>query len=155
MFEEGIKPSEIAKRLRVSTKSAYSWKRLWTAGGIDALRSKGPGGATCRLTDEQLGWLRADLDLGPAAFGWVDDQRWTAARVADLVFEQFGIRYTDRGVDYLLRRIGYTPQVPVRRAANRDDQAVTTWVERVWPQVKVLRRPSGPGSSSKTKPARG
>jgi putative transposase len=106
------------------------------------------------LTDEQVGWLRADLDAGPAAFGWVDDQRWTAARVTDLVFERYKVRYTGRGMAYLLHRIGFTPQVPVRRAAKRDEAAIETWIDEVWPVVKAPRRPRGPGSSSKTKPAR-
>lgn len=46
------------------------------------------------------------LKAGPAAHGWVDDQRWTLARVADLVGRLFGVGYTLRGVSYLLRRIG-------------------------------------------------
>ena len=94
MLEQGIVPSKIAKKLRVSTKSAYTWRRTWRAGGSEALLSKGPGGATCQLTDEQLGWLRADLAAGPAAFGWGDDQRWTAARVVDLIFAEFTVSYT-------------------------------------------------------------
>jgi transposase len=155
MLEKGIIPSKIAKTLRVSTKSAYAWRRQWRAGGNEALLSKGPGGAICQLTDEQLGWLRADLEAGPAAFGWVDDQRWTAARVVDLIFTQFKVSYTGRGVAYLLRRMGYTPQVPVRRAAKRDEDAIETWVRQVWPVVKARRRPRMAGSSSKTRPARG
>jgi putative transposase len=137
MFDQDVRPSMVAKLLRISTKSAYAWRRQWRAGGTEALRSKGPGGATCRLTDEQLGWLRADLELGPAAFG-----------------DQFKIRHTDRGMDYLLHRIGYTPQVPVRRAASRDPQTIEAWVREVWPQVTAPRRPGTPGSSSKTNPAR-
>jgi putative transposase len=155
MLEQGIVPSKIAKKLRVSTKSAYTWRRTWRAGGSEALLSKGPGGATCQLTDEQLGWLRADLAAGPAAFGWVDDQRWTAARVVDLIFAEFKVSYTGRGVAYLLRRMGYTPQVPVRRAAKRDEDAIETWTREVWPVVKARRRPRAAGSSSKTRQARG
>jgi putative transposase len=154
MLEKGIKPPKIAKTLRVSTKSAYSWTRRWRAGGTEALLSKGPGGATCQLTDEQLGWLRADLDAGPAAFGWVDDQRWTAARIADLVLDHYKVHYTGRGMAYLLHRIGFTPQVPVRRAAKRDEDTIETWIKEVWPAVKVPRRPRMPGLSSRTKPAR-
>jgi putative transposase len=148
MLEKGIKPSIIAKTLRVSTKSAYRWRRQWRAGGTEALLSKGPGGATCQLTDERLGWLRADLDAGPAVFGWVDDQRWTAARVTDLVFDRYKVRYTGRGMAYLLRRIGFTPRVPVRRAVKRDEAAIEAWVKEVWPVVKAPRRPRGAGSSS-------
>jgi putative transposase len=154
MFDQGITPLVVARRLRISTKSAYAWRRAWHAGGSHALRSKGPGGAVCRLSGEQLDLLKADLDAGPAAFGWVDDQRWTAARVADLVADRYHIRYTSRGMDYLLHRIGYTPQVPARRAAARDQQAIDTWTGQVWPQVKAPRRPAGPGSFSKTSPGR-
>ena len=44
MFEQGIKPVRVSGLLRVSTKSAYQWRRRWRAGGPAALASKGPGG---------------------------------------------------------------------------------------------------------------
>ena len=44
-FAEGMKPPEVARRLRVSSNSAYVWRRRWRAGGEAALASKGPGGA--------------------------------------------------------------------------------------------------------------
>src|SRR6266702_1335488 len=94
MFEQGIKPVRVAHRLRVSTKSAYQWRRRWRAGGPAALASGGPGGAACRLGEQQLARLRAALDLGPAAYGWREDQRWTLARVATLIGRLFHIRYT-------------------------------------------------------------
>ena len=65
-------------------------------------------GYGCKLDDSQLGELRAALDLGPAAAGWDQDQRWTLARVAALISGRFGISYTLRGVSYLLHRIGFT-----------------------------------------------
>jgi transposase len=34
LFEQGIKPSEVARRLRVSLKSAYRWQQLWRDGGV-------------------------------------------------------------------------------------------------------------------------
>ena len=33
------------------------------------------------------------MDTGPAAYGWVEDQRWTLARVTRLIFELFRVRY--------------------------------------------------------------
>ncbi|MFF7859347.1 helix-turn-helix domain-containing protein [Streptomyces sp. NPDC007904] len=33
LFEQEIKPPEVARRLRVSVKSAYQWHQLWRAGG--------------------------------------------------------------------------------------------------------------------------
>jgi hypothetical protein len=54
MHEQDLSPVQVAYRLRVSTKSAYQWRRRWRSGGEAALASKGPGGAVCRLDQAQL-----------------------------------------------------------------------------------------------------
>src|SRR5437773_8368418 len=80
-YEQGVRPAQVARRLRVSTKSAYQWRRRWRSGGDSALTSKGrPGGATCRLTQAQVDRLRTELARGPAEHGFTD-QRWTLARI--------------------------------------------------------------------------
>jgi len=107
-----------------------------TAWPLTALASKGPGGSVCRLDEVQLGRLRAALDLGPAAYGWREDQRWTLARVAALIGRLFGVRYTLRGTSCLLHRIGFTPQVPVHRAAERDEDAIAAWRAKTWAKVR-------------------
>jgi putative transposase len=63
------------------------------------------------------------------------------ARVAVLLKELFGQSYTLRGTSYLLHRLGWSPQVPQRRAAERDEEAITTWIEETSPLVGTrLRR---------------
>lgn len=52
LFEQDIDARQVAKTLRVSTKSVYQWRRAWRAGGDAALASRGPGGSGCML-DEQ------------------------------------------------------------------------------------------------------
>ncbi|WP_329180737.1 winged helix-turn-helix domain-containing protein [Streptomyces decoyicus] len=42
-----------------------------------------------------------------------------------------------------MRRIGFTPQVPARRAAERNEKAVTSWKEVTWAEVKPPGRPAG------------
>jgi transposase len=135
MFEQGVRPVQVAGRLRVSTKSVYQWRRRWRAGGDAALASKGPGGATCRLNQRQLDGLCTELGRGPAGHGWAD-QRWTLARVATVIGRMFHVRYTLRGTSYLLHRIGFTPQVPAHRAVERDEAAITRWRTETWPSVR-------------------
>ena len=136
MYEQDVSPVQVAHRLRVSTKSAYQWRRRWRSGGEAALASKGPGGAACRLNQAQLARLRAALQGGPAAWGWREDQRWTLARVATLIARLFRVRYTLRGASYLLHRLGYAPQVPVHRAAERDEQAIAAWKATTWVKLR-------------------
>jgi transposase len=136
MFEQDMEPAQVARLLRVSTKSVYQWRRRWRAGGTAALASKGAGGAVCRLSSARLARLGAELDQGPAVHGWAEDQRWTLERVATLIGRLFHVRYTLRGTSYLLHRIGFTPQVPAHRAAERDEAAIAAWREVAWGRLR-------------------
>lgn len=136
MFEQDMDPVQIAWLLRVSAKSVYSWRRAWRAGGEAALASRGPGGNRCKLDDGQLARLRAALDAGPAASGWAGDQRWTLARVAALIRRLFRVGYTLRGVSYLLHRMGFTPQVPIHRAIQRDEAKIAAWRAQTWARAR-------------------
>jgi transposase len=98
--------------------------------------SKGPAGTECRLSPEQLGQLAAALKEGPAAHGYVEDQRWTLARVADLIVRLFRVQYTLRGVSLLLHRMGFSSQIPAHRPVERDEDAIATWREETWQQAK-------------------
>jgi hypothetical protein len=64
-----------------------------------------------------------------------------------------GIRYGQTQTWTILRdRLGWTRQRPARRALERDDEAVATWVKQEWPRTKKARGAAAPGSSSKTSP---
>jgi|SRR6516165_11337007 putative transposase len=136
LFEQDVSAVQVAHELRVSAKSAYQWRRRWRGGGETALASKGAGGAVCRLNAGQLARLRAALDGGPAAWGWGEDQRWTLARVTTLIARLFHVRYTLRGTSYLLHRLGYSPQVPIHRAVERNEQAIAAWRTRTWAKLR-------------------
>lgn len=151
MFERRAPAAEIAAELRVTERSVHRWRRAWLAGGPAGLASRGQA-ARCRLEERQLAELEAALEAGPLAAGY-SDQRWTLARVRDLVARRFKVSYTVPGTWYLLRRLGWTCQLGARRAIERDDGAVEAWEKETWPRAKERRRPSAAGSSSKTSPA--
>ena len=72
----------------------------------------------------------------PRGLGLGEDQRWTLARVTTLIGRLFHVRYTLRGTSYLLHRIGYSPQVPVHRAAERDEAKIAAWRSQAWAKVR-------------------
>src|SRR2546430_8399049 len=105
------------------------------------MESKGPTGPDCRLSDDQLKELRAALGEGPAAHGYVEDQRWTLVRIRDLIWTLFKVRYTSLdGVSGLMKRIRYTWQVPTRQAVERDEELISRWREEQWPHIKARPR---------------
>jgi transposase len=129
--------------------SANRWRRTLAAGGRAALASKGRR----EVQVHRGAAARAGGGPGPAACGYAD-QCWTLARIAEQVWQRFGVEYTLAGMDVLLHRIGWSVQVPARRAAGRDEERIAAWREEAWPVVKGRRRTWAPGWSSRTNPAR-
>jgi transposase len=154
LIEAGASDREVARHFRVSRMSVNRWRRALAAGGRAALASRGAGGAKCKLSAAQLRELATLLEAGPAAWGWDEDQCWTLARITGVVRRRFAVEYTLAGMDLLLHRIGWSVQVPARRAAERDEARIAAWREETWPVVKEPRRTWAPGSVSKTSLAR-
>jgi transposase len=153
MIEGGASDREIARHFRVSRMSVNRWRRALASGGREALASKGAAGAQCKLTEAQVAELGAVLEEGPAAAGYAD-QCWTLARVTEQCWQRFEVEYTLAGMAVLLHRLGWSVQVPARRAAERDEDKIARWREDTWPVIKARRRTWAPGSAGKTSPAR-
>jgi transposase len=150
-LEQRVPAAVIAAELRVSERSVRRWRQAWLERGVAGLASRGQA-ARCRLDEGQLAALDGLLEAGPLAAGW-QDQRWTLARVGDLVARRFGVAYTVPGIWYLLRRRGWSCQMGARRAIERDDGAVEVWKTQTWPELKGRRRLLAGGSSSRTNAA--
>jgi putative transposase len=151
LFAAGVSALEVAARLEVSPKSAYTWRRAWVSGGAKALASKGSGGARSKLNAQQVHRLAQRLEAGPAASGYVEDQRWTLVRVVALIATMFHVRYSIKGASLLLHRMGWTPQMPSHRAVERDEDAIVAWRRHTWPGVKGSRAGWVRGSASPTR----
>jgi putative transposase len=139
MFAAGASAPLVAVALEVSANSAYRWRRAWAVGGVQALASKGASGPDPVLSDARLTRLRERLDLGPAASGYGEDQRWTLARVQALIATMFHLRVSIGTAWQAMRRLGYTAQLPVHRAVERDEKAIAHWRRHQWPALKESR----------------
>jgi transposase len=100
----------IAHDLRVSVRSVQRGRRAWSRGGVRALTSKGPASLPL-LSDELFAVLERELLKGPVAHGW-PDQTWALSRIKTLIGRRFHWSYTVQGVAALLRRHGWSCQVP-------------------------------------------
>jgi putative transposase len=153
-FAVGDDINVIARDLRVTSGSVRRWRRAWAEGGDEALKSKGPVSRE-RLSPAQWARLEAELRRGPLAHGFADDQRWTLARVKTLIGKLFHVGYTIEGVWKLLRRHGWSCQVPVRQSMERDEAAIAAWKDQVWPQIKAPPATWAPTSVSRMRQGRG
>jgi len=145
--EQGWLQKEIAVALGVSEGAVSQWlKRGREGGGVEALGSHpGPGGVA-RLSAEQRTQIPALLERGAPAYGFRGDV-WTANRVAEVIAQTFGVRYSRDHVSALLRRLGWSRQRPITRATQRDETAIRQWSEERWPTIKKGRTSSDQPSS--------
>jgi len=115
--------------------------------GPEALRHRKGSGRPRRLTMEHQGELPRLLEQGAEAYGF-RGALWTERRIAQFIRQSFGVSYHPAHVGRILNACGWSLQNSVRRVTQRDEQAIRTWWEERWPQVKKgPNRRSAPSSS--------
>ena len=131
---EGWYQRDIAAALGASEVTVSRWLARARDGGIEALLDHPGPGRPPELTPTQRALIPEFLWHGPEAYGF-RGRVWTCARVAKVIEEEFGITYHKGHVARLLKGLRWTPQAPVRRAAQRDEAAIDRWRRAVWPEL--------------------
>src|SRR4051794_9870519 len=140
--QQGWAQCDIAEALGVTKETVSRWVNRAREGGSCALLSHPALGPRPRLTAEQKGMIPEFLWHGPQAYGF-RGRVWTCARIAQVIEEEFHVRYHKDHVGRLLKELHWTPQVPIRRAIQRDEEAIQRWRAEVWPD---LQRRGGRGA---------
>jgi transposase len=130
---------DIAAALGVSEVSVSLWLARAGDGGPQALLSRPAPGPEPKLVPAQKALIPEFLWHGPEAYGF-RGRVWTCARIAQVIDEEFGVRYHKDHVGRLLKELGWTPQAPITRASQRDEPAIRWWREVTWPALRVQAR---------------
>jgi transposase len=135
---EGYSIDEVADFLEVHPRTVKRWMEVFRAAGWNGLASQSGAGRPCKLNALQekivLRWLRES----PLEHGFATEL-WTASRLAQLIWEEWGIRFHRRYLPDWLRRRGLTPQKPQRVPRERDPEAIAAWLASDWPRIKKKR----------------
>src|SRR3954453_11505371 len=141
-FLAGYSADEIAEFLGVSPRSVWRWLASFRDRGPEGLAARPIPGRPPKLTVTQekivLRWLRGS----PAEHGFATEL-WTAPRLAQLIEEEFGIRFNPRSLSAWLRDRGFTPRKPERVPRERDPGAIAAWLASDWPRIKRKARRQG------------
>jgi transposase len=135
--ERGWKQTEIADALGVSEGAVSQWMKRAKEEGVEGLRHKPPPGATPRLSDQERARLPKLLAQGAQAHGFRGEV-WTCERVAIVIRKEFGVSYHPAHVSRVVRALGLSLQKPMRRANQRDEEAIRHWKEQRWPELKKV-----------------
>jgi transposase len=134
---QGWYQRDIAAALGVREETVSRWLARARDGGPEALRLRPKSGSPPKLTPAQKRLIPEFLWHGAEAYGFRGEV-WTCARIARVIEEEFGVRYHSGHVSRLLKELCWAPQVPIRRAIQRDEEAIRRWRDEVWPEL--LRR---------------
>lgn len=146
LFAKGLAQAEVARCCEVSRQTASAWEHLFKEKGLEGLKRRGLGRPR-QLSDGQCSELSALLMKGALAEGFATEL-WTLPRIAKLIRERFGVRYSTGHVWHLLRRLGFSCQKPARRATQRNEPAIKRWKATRWPALKKTLPAEGKPSSS-------
>ncbi len=150
LVEQGCSQSETARRLKVARQSVSEWLRRYRRDGEAGLRQAGRAGRKPLLDPAQLERLEALLLEGPEAQGF-PTPLWSCPRVARLIGDEFGVRYHEGHVWKIPRALGWSPQRPVGKARERNEEAIRGWQRKTWPAIKKKPAKKNARSSSSTK----
>lgn len=149
LVDEGLSLNEVGRRIGCSASSVKRWRDARRRGGQKALKVRFSPGRPPKLSRTQGRQLISVLLEGAMASGYAT-QLWTTARVAEVIWKRFRVRYHRDHVGRLLHSLGWSPQKPQKKALERNQAEIRRFLRRDWPALK--KTPSGwvPTLSSST-----
>src|SRR5271169_1220613 len=130
---------DIATALGVSKGTVSRWLSIAAAGGPDALHSHPVAGGPPKLTTDQLARIPDFLWHGAEAYGFRGDV-WTCARIAKVLRWELGVSFHKDHVSRILKAMGWTPQIPITRAVQRNEDDIERWRTEIWPKLRSRAR---------------
>ena len=143
LLANGEAPVDVAQRVGADRRSVRRWQAAFRAQGVRGVQAKPAAGRPPKLTARQRVQLERLLLKGAVAAGYATPL-WTCPRVATVIQRRFHVRYHVDSLGRVLHAMGWSPQLPARRALERDEAAIAHWVKVRWPQVKKTPRAAAP-----------
>jgi len=134
---DGAKQVEVAKLYDITRRAVAKWLKSYRDGGFQALTAKPKGrpkgGSLLPWQSAQI--AKTVVDHHPEQLK-LPFYLWTREAVAKLIQRKFGIRVSVWTTGRYLKRWGFTPQKPVRRALEQNPQEVRNWLEEEYPAIR-------------------
>jgi len=140
---EGESPQQVIASYGLCHTTIYKWLKAYEEGGDAGLAASVHPGPSPKITPAQARKVRSWIcGKDPRQYGF-DFGLWTRQIVAELIERSFGVKVGVTAVGRLLANLGITPQKPLRRAYERDPEAIAAWKAKVYPALRKRARKRG------------
>jgi transposase len=138
---DGAKQKEVATMVGVTRHTICRWVKAYRLQGKEALKAKPKGRPQ---GGKLLPWQAAQIaktviDHHPEQLK-SPFYLWTREAVALLIKRRFGLRLSVWTVGRYLKRWGFTPQKPARRAWEQNPEQVRQWLKKEYPSIRRQAR---------------
>jgi transposase len=138
LSRRGETNTAIAEILGVNRRTVGLWLQRYAAAGVRGLQAKRRGrkvGEQRTLTpDQETDIQRLLIDKTPDQLK-LTFALWSRQAVRELLRVRLAIRMPIRTVGEYLRRWGFTPQKPIKRAYEQSPAAVQRWLTETYPTI--------------------
>lgn len=146
MHRKGMPVMQIVEHSGLSWFAVNTAIKLYSEAGASGLKPDARGkksGSGRALSEEQEAMIRQiicnkrpeQLKMGFAL--------WNRTAVAQLIERECGISLSVRGVGNYLKRWGFTPQKPIKKAYEQRPEAVQAWLDEEYPAIEQRAKAEG------------
>jgi transposase len=146
MHEAGNTQVSIALALGVHQNTVSRWLKTGRTAGASGLKRRKRGR---RSVEQRLLNEAQEAEVRKLITDNCPDQLklpfalWTREAVRDLIEGRFGVTLALRTVTDYLKRWSFTPQRPMKRAIERRDARIETWLQTDYPKIKKRAKKEG------------
>jgi transposase len=144
--KRGMKYKDIGEVVGITLTSACKIFKRYERNGAGAIDKRQRGrrpGEQLTLQEEQAAAIqKMIIDKTPDQLK-MPFALWTRQAVQQLIKHQYKIAMPIRTVGEYLKRWGFTPQKPAKRAYEQNPKAVNTWLEEKYPSIAQQAKTEG------------
>ena len=136
--QSGMKIHDLAQVAGVHPSTVAEWLGRARREGEGSLQERPRGrpvGVGRKLTMADEVWLREQIVGNAPRQMKLPFALWTRPAIKALIRERFGLEMQDRLIGKYLKRWGFTPQRPAKRALEQRPEEVARWLEETYPAV--------------------
>ena len=144
--QSGMSTAELAVIAGVHVGTIRKWLLQARQEGVGSLSEKRRGrpvGSCRKMTMVQEQWLREQIIGFDPRQMVLPFALWTRPAIKALILKEFSLEMSDRLIGKYLKRWGFTPQRPIKRALEQCPEKVSAWLKEEYPLIEARARAEG------------